>query len=200
MKKCLFLICFLSFNLFAQITRTTEGFVPTGAVISFALNSCPAGFLIADGTNVSRVTYKKLFDLMGTIHGTANGTTTFALPDYRGNFLRMVDGTKGIDTDKASRTAMATGGAVGNNVGSIQTSINATHGHNIFNNDGGSSTPAVNLTSSNYVDADPNGNVNYMSYAMTSISASIPYLGLTSPSGGSESRPRNSYIIYCVKY
>lgn len=71
--------------------------VPTGAVMAFAMNSAPAGWLAADGTAVSRTTYASLFATIGIIHGAGDGTTTFNLPDLRGYFVRgvgtNVDGT-----------------------------------------------------------------------------------------------------------
>ena len=44
----------------------------------------PAGWLVCDGSAVSRTTYARLFAAIGTLHGAGNGTTTFNLPDRRG--------------------------------------------------------------------------------------------------------------------
>lgn len=62
-----------------------------GLVFYFPLSSAPAGFLKANGAAVSRTTYADLFGKIGTTYGAGNGSTTFNLPDARGDFLRGLD-------------------------------------------------------------------------------------------------------------
>ena len=61
--------------------------VPSGAVQYFALKSAPSGWIKADGTAISRTTYAALFAAIHTTFGVGNGSTTFNLPDLRGEFL-----------------------------------------------------------------------------------------------------------------
>lgn len=61
---------------------------PAGAVMAFAMNSAPSGWLACNGSNVSRTTYAALFAAIGTTYGAGDGSTTFALPDLRGYFVR----------------------------------------------------------------------------------------------------------------
>ena len=104
------------------------GIVPAGSVLTFAGTSAPTGYLICDGSSVSRTAYSALFSVISTFHGTAS-VTTFNIPDYRGRFLRMLAGTSTVDPDKTTRTAMATGGSTGNSIGSIQGHAFQTHTH-----------------------------------------------------------------------
>lgn len=60
-----------------------EFLAPTGAVMPFAGASAPDNWLLCDGANVSRTTYARLFDLVGTTFGAGDGSTTFTLPDLR---------------------------------------------------------------------------------------------------------------------
>lgn len=60
------------------------GSSPTGAVIGFAGSSAPSGWLLCDGSAVSRTTYADLFTAIGTSYGVGDGSTTFNLPDLRG--------------------------------------------------------------------------------------------------------------------
>lgn len=114
----------------AKLESSVAGsFIPTGSVIAFAAASAPTGYLLCDGTAVSRTAYAALWALLGVTHGSGDGSTTFNLPDYRGQFLRGVDGTAGRDPNKASRTAMNTGGNTGNAVGSVQDWASADHAH-----------------------------------------------------------------------
>lgn len=65
----------------------TTYFNPTGTIIAFAGNTLPDGYLLCDGSQVSRTTYKKLFDVIGTTYGAGDGTTTFTLPNLIDRFL-----------------------------------------------------------------------------------------------------------------
>jgi len=77
--------------------------VPAGAVMAFAMNSAPSGWLSADGSAVSRTTYATLFTAIGTTHGTGDGSATFNLPDMRGIFVRG-SGSQTIGTSTYSGT------------------------------------------------------------------------------------------------
>jgi microcystin-dependent protein len=57
---------------------------PAGTVQSFAGLNPPSGWLLCDGTAVSRTTYPVLFAAIGIIYGAGDGATTFNLPDMRG--------------------------------------------------------------------------------------------------------------------
>lgn len=58
--------------------------LPTGSVVLHGAASAPSGYLLCDGSLVSRVTYAALFAAIGTAYGAGNGSSTFGLPDYRG--------------------------------------------------------------------------------------------------------------------
>jgi microcystin-dependent protein len=93
-------------------------FVPSGAVMSFAMNSAPTGWLKCDGTLINRTTYAVLFSAIGTLYGAGDGSTTFKLPDLRGEFIRGFDDGKGTDS--------------GRTIGSFQTDELKSHNHNIL--------------------------------------------------------------------
>lgn len=57
---------------------------PPGSIIWTADDVVPVGFLLPDGSAVSRSTYADLFGYIGTTYGVGNGSTTFNLPDARG--------------------------------------------------------------------------------------------------------------------
>lgn len=67
----------------------------TGAVFDFPGITPPAGWLLCDGSAVSRSTYSRLFGVISTRHGTGNGTTTFNLPDRRGRAAVGLDASQG---------------------------------------------------------------------------------------------------------
>lgn len=79
--------------------------VPAGAVTAFARNTAPAGWLNANGAAVSRVTYLTLFNAIGITFGGGDGSTTFNLPDLRGEFVRGWDNGRGADSGRVFGSA-----------------------------------------------------------------------------------------------
>lgn len=82
-----------------------KGLVPVGAIFSMAFNPDSTWlstneYLICDGSPVSRSTYSALFSLISTTWGVGDGSTTFNLPDLRGEFLRGLDGGRGVDSSR----------------------------------------------------------------------------------------------------
>lgn len=61
--------------------------VPVGAVVAFGGGSVPYGYLVCNGAAVSRTTYAKLFNAIGTAYGSGDGSTTFNLPNTEGRFV-----------------------------------------------------------------------------------------------------------------
>ena len=56
---------------------------PTGTILIWSTNTAPTGYLICDGSAVSRSTYATLYGVVGTTYGTGNGSTTFNLPNLK---------------------------------------------------------------------------------------------------------------------
>ena len=71
------------------------------------MNTAPTGWLKANGAAVSRSTYATLFTAIGTTFGVGDGSTTFNVPDLRGEFIRGWDDSRGIDSSRAFGSAQA---------------------------------------------------------------------------------------------
>jgi microcystin-dependent protein len=72
--------------------------LPVGAVVPYAANSAPTGFLVCDGTAVSRSTYSTLYGIIGVTYGAGDGETTFNLPNLEGRFPMGVDAGNALAT------------------------------------------------------------------------------------------------------
>ena len=72
--------------------------VPTGAICFFATTAIPTGWLLCNGSNVSRTEYAALFAAIGTKFGAGDGKTTFTLPNLD---ERFIEGT--TDTAKVGQ-------------------------------------------------------------------------------------------------
>lgn len=171
---------------------------PPGALMPFAGVNSPTGYLMCDGSAVSRTTYAILFGVIGTAYGAGDGATTFNIPDTRGYFLRGVDAGTGRDPDTASRGAAASGGNTGDAVGSVEGDTFGAHNH------------VINISDPGHVHQVPaqngGGGANGFNYASGGTSFTEPTIGAgtgigasSNNTGGSETRPKNLYVNYIIK-
>jgi microcystin-dependent protein len=142
--------------------KASNMLIPAGAIMPFAMNGAPTGWLAADGTAVSRSTYATLFAAIATTYGVGDGSTTFNVPDLRGYFVR---GT-GTNSD-----GTASGTFAAKQADELKSH---THTYTFKSTTGGSSAGG-----------DPNSITN------TSVN--------TGATGGTETRPRNIAMFYCIK-
>lgn len=171
--------------------------MPTGAVLPYMGASSPSGYLLCNGATISRSVYSALFAVIGVSSGSGDGSTTFVLPDFRGEFLRGLDGTRGLDPDSASRTAAASGGNSGNNLGSVQQSAFASHNHGVndpthFHQEfAGVDSGGAQIVINKSIGEGNTGTVNTTGSAATGISIQS--------AGGNETRPINVYVNYIIR-
>lgn len=95
---------------------------PVGVVEAFAGTNAPNGWLICDGSQVSRSLYPELFSVIGTTYGSGDGFSTFTLPDLRGRTIAGKDGVNNMNNGPTNRLTSthfgASGTALGNSGGS----------------------------------------------------------------------------------
>jgi microcystin-dependent protein len=110
--------------------------VPTGALTMYAGSSTnlPTGWLICDGTAVSRTTYAALFAVIGTTYGTGNGSSTFNLPNLANRFplgvgTRSRGATGGLEdvTLTVAQIPAHDHGAAGAHTHTVSTAATATN-------------------------------------------------------------------------
>ena len=170
--------------------------VPTGAVFCVAVATIPSGYLECNGTAVSRSTFAALFALIGTQYGAGNGSTTFNLPDLRGEFVRGFDNGRGVDS--------------GRSIASNQTAQNQSHSHGAnANATSNVNDPGHKHSSRGYGNQDDGGNQftgsnnsdtrnNAINNANTGISV-VTNVSVSVANEGGESRPRNVAMMYIIK-
>lgn len=84
--------------------RLIGSVAPVGSVIAFAGSPAPQGYLTCDGSEYSRSAYPSLFSAISTLYGSGNGSTTFNVPDLRGEFVRGLDDGRGVDPGRVLGT------------------------------------------------------------------------------------------------
>ena len=110
-----------------------------GDVKTVATEEPPFGWLKCNGDVVSRTQYAALFDVIGTRFGAGNGSTTFGLPDLRGEFVRGWDDGRGVDPGRAlgssaegqnaSHSHEASAASAGGHTHEASTASSGGHGH-----------------------------------------------------------------------
>lgn len=168
-------------------TDDLSGMVPSGAVLYFAGQSAPAGWLKANGAAVSRTAYAALFAAIGTTYGAGDGSTTFNLPDLRGEFVRGWDDGRGIDHGRAFGSAQ--GDAIRNITGSIDTGSNG--GYQLFDEATAKGALAISQRRWKAWTHDAQDGRNNPAAFDFDASRVVP----TAP----ENRPRNIALLACIK-
>jgi microcystin-dependent protein len=157
----------------------SSGGAAPGAVVYYAMNNAPIGWLACDGASYPTATYKNLYAAIGNAFG--GDATNFNVPDLRGYFMRSWDNGRGVDPSRA--------------FGSTQDDAFESHshsasdsGHTHTQNLGGGISTSPNAPGT-YVIGDANNSTTQVGYANVSIGST----------GGTENRPKNIALLACIK-
>ena len=153
-----------------NIVTTAAQTVPAGSVFNFAASTAPTGYLECNGNAVSRTTYAALFAVTSTTFGVGDGSTTFNLPDLRGEFVRGWDNGRGVDASRAFGSAQSD---------EFESHRHAWTGTTFANGENGDGYITVGS------DVTP-----------PTQSGAGSLMDLT---GSTETRPRNIALLYCIK-
>ena len=162
---------------------SSSGSAPTGSIIYSASSTAPAGFLKANGAAVSRSVYSGLFAAIGTTYGAGDGSTTFNLPDLRGEFIRGFDDQRGVDSSRV--------------FGSTQADSFKAHEHGIRLEHGAQGFRQFPPPNAQYLFVNGGDKIlypyskNYGSYNGIKPIEEV---------GDAETRPRNIALLACIKY
>jgi len=203
-----------------RIQDATGLVMPVGAILPYALNEAPAGWLICDGSIIDKSVNPELADLVDGLRAAAGSNTEHPyikdlttdqarLPDLRGDFMRGVstmqnttavagvtppsEARTDADPDSDNRTNPQTSTVIGAVVGSWQNDAFQTHGHNgSITTVGGTSAPVPRP----YVGIDD---------ALHGSTKSSFGVSIGNPTGTnvrttSETRSDNTYVLYIIKY
>ena len=155
------------------------GIVPVGSIVPYAGVGYPtidSGWLLCEGQSLNISDYAVLYSRILTQYGQGDDPgSTFNLPDYRGMFLRGVDGGTGNDPDADDRFSQADeDDTIGDVVGSRQEDEFKSHSHQYdkFPGDSG------NIADGRYWESEKKD---------------------TEETGGNETRPKNVYVYYLIR-
>jgi microcystin-dependent protein len=157
-----------------------------GTVISGTSNTVPHGFLLCNGSQVSRTVYNRLFSVISTTYGNGDGSTTFTLPDFVGAVPRGA-GTSSGYTQNITVT-----------LGSKQDDASQGHRH-----------VATSTTSDTYIKYSPGSGSEAPGGGSNGISSFTPSITIGSPNSDgtngtprteSETRMKNLGVNFFIKF
>ena len=162
---------------------------PLGTVLMYAgrtdgagvLNLFSAGWILCDGSVYPNTQFPGLFSVLANSYG--GNESGFAVPQYKGMFLRGVDGSDPAQRDpnaatrSAPRPDLSNSGSAGPSVGSVQADQVGSHTHNYE-------------YYADYVKSSHTLGHSCLSGSTTSATASA---------GGTETRPVNQYVDFIIK-
>ena len=165
---------------------------PPGFIIPWANNSLPTGFLLCDGSNVSRTTYADLFAAIGTTYGAGDGSSTFGLPSLDGRqLLFQAASSNNVGTTAGSATIDPTNHVTLTNnqgiAGNVTVSGNIV-GHQLNISEIPAHTHNVNLIATD--DGGITNNARFSRSASSTFNATVA----SDSTGGSGSHAHNHNI------
>lgn len=153
--------------------------ISSGTIQMFAGSSIPNGWLLCDGSSLSRKSYKDLFKIIGTTYGVGNSNDTFTLPDMRGR-IPICAG------QGASLTARTLGANVGAETVTLSEANMPSHTH----------TATVGTQSANHTHSGTSGGVsaNHQHYFSHTAGTSGSYGLFDSGTASSSGQPNTGGI------
>ncbi len=178
--------------------------VPTGSVHLMATTTAPSGYLKCNGAAVSRTTEAALFAIIGTTWGAGDGSTTFNLPDLRGEFVRGWADNGSVDSGRSFGSSQSDANKQHNHTATSTSTISPADHNHVFpgddnlifaNGQGGWTDRRTGTFNYDAKSQSGNGRIYRTSDATISASTSTSIAN----DGGSEARPRNVAMMYVIK-
>lgn len=110
------------------VIENQSGEMPVGSLLAFAGSTSPSGYLLCDGSAISRTEYSSLFTVVGTTYGIGDNATTFNLPDLRGRVAVGRDNMGGTPANRMIGTNKSVTFATGDVNTGTETITISNHG------------------------------------------------------------------------
>jgi phage-related tail fiber protein len=195
--------------------------IAAGTIAYFSMSAAPTGWLKANGSVISRTSYSDLFSAIGETYGSGDGSTTFKIPDLRGEFLRTWDDSKGTDSGRVFASSQGSqnkyeynplffnGHTGGGDMVSSNFGLGSGHapvqvdGTGYPDNYGGYTKPIFYLSSVTFTEDNDVGSTNTYGKGYNSLRVPVGVSGSTDNgtlTQNSEARVTNVALLACIKY
>jgi microcystin-dependent protein len=191
-----------------------------GIIAFYPIDNIPAGWLRCDGSAYSRTTYARLFNIIGTVYGTGDGSTTFNVPNLYDYFIRCWDGSRPFNVAQEDQVGVHTHALSG------ETGVESEHTHtrgtmNITGSSGGWGGVLTSASGACFLSGGGTAVAGSGTYgagnSTTNIDASRSWTGATSAGSphshtlsgdtapnvteeGTETRVLNKALVPVIKY
>ena len=159
---------------------------PIGSILPYGGTTAPNGWFLCQGQALSRTEYSDLFKAIGTSFGAGDSSTTFNIPDLRGEFLR------GAGTN--SHTNQGNGGTVGQHQDGTEMPQTYTWGGNQLAQFTNNNTPDNLNNSVKKEDSNVGGTTTHTFVAATTVQS-----GTWGNVNSFTARPTNTSVNYIIK-
>jgi len=163
--------------------------VPTGSLTAFAATTAPPGWVECDGRAINRSVNSDLFNVIGTTFGNGDGSTTFNVPDLRGEFVRGWDDGRGVDSGRSFGSAQ---------LDQMQRITGRISNRTAFVGDNVTENRGMVTGSENSSSRHTGGSTNSGGTFYFLDSANSPDARVSDTTDG-ETRPRNVALMYIIK-
>ena len=165
-----------------------SGGTEIGVIAALAMPTPPEGWLVCDGSAVSRTDYADLYAAIGTVWGDGDQIATFNLPDLRGEFIRGFDAGRGVDVDRVFAS---------DQLDQMQRITARALG---YGTDGGMFAPFASFDGA-FSEAEANNNGRAAVGTHSGLVSGLAFDSAGSPNArvGAETRPRNVAMTYAIK-
>jgi hypothetical protein len=185
-----------------------EVFLQVGSIFSNARSTAPSGYLLCDGSTISRTDFSRLFSAIGATYGSGDGNTTFNIPDLRGVTARGTGTSVGYTSNSTITLGTKTDDAIQGHKHTVDSHNHGggVHNHNIPVKTGGFDSGMWHWYSApGGSDSAPN-TVWGSDYSIAIIDYAFPNTGDAttmnngSPRTQSETRVKSLGINFFIKY
>lgn len=177
----------------ASLATALAALLPSGMILPTARSSAPSGWLLCDGSAVSRTTYADLFAAIGTTYGAGNGSTTFNVPNLKGRV------PVGIDTGQAEFDVRGETG--GSKTHTLTVAEMPGHNHDV-SGDNSLALGRINGTpNGDYLGGSTGAGQGGWGFAIGTGNNNITRAGVTKQGGGGAHNNLQPYMAlhYCIK-
>jgi len=171
--------------------------VPAGSVFTFATTTPPSGYLECNGAAVSRSTYASLFSSISTTWGVGDGSSTFNLPDLRGQFVRGWDNSAGVDSGRSFASSQSDQNKQHNHTASTTSLTGAITKISEGFNSSGTATGVFTKVGGNTLGGTP-GSPD--SNVCGGVNFDASHTHTIANDGGTEVRVKNYSLMYVIKF
>jgi microcystin-dependent protein len=139
-------------NISDEIYLNSVSYTPVGSILTYAGSTAPTGWLLCDGTEVSKTEYPRLFEVIGNSYGNPVNSNNFILPDIRDRVPVGKSGSNNLGDSSGNSTITLSQSQLPSHTHTGTTVNNGSHSHTGTTDNAGSHTHGI---------TDP-GHVHYL--------------------------------------